>query len=107
MKKLWLPIVGLALSLSAINACAAHEEAIRLAIEGPEGAHAVVSKHRFAVQPPAMKEKTKRGYTLVGQLTRLGTKAAKDDVIAYRVVREKGAVKSIEVQINDGMWLPM
>lgn len=105
MKK--LSALALALSITVAQADCAHDDAIKTAIEGPDGAHAIVSKHRFAVQTPAMKEKTKSSYTLVGQLTRLGSKVAKDDVIAYRVVREKGAVKSIELQINDGVWLPI
>jgi hypothetical protein len=105
MKK--LSILTLALSLTVTHACCSHEEAIKTAIEGPEGAHATVAKHRFAVQPPEMKKNGKSSHILTGQLTRLGTKASKDDVIAYRVTREKGAVKSIEVQINDGMWLPV
>jgi hypothetical protein len=102
-----LSALALALSITIAHADCGHDEAIKIAIEGPDGAHAIVSKHRFAVQTPAMKEKTKSSYTLVGQLTRLGSKAAKDDVIAYRVVRQKGAVKSIELQINDGVWLPI
>lgn len=107
MKKLYWSVVAVAFSVAAAQGSSSHEDAIRIAIDGPEGAHAVIAKHRFAVQPPAMKEKTKSSYTIIGQLTRLGAKAAKDDVIAYRVVREKGAVKSIEIQINDGMWLPI
>jgi hypothetical protein len=107
MKKLCSSVLALGMSLIAIHACDSHEEAIKIALEGPEGAHAVFAKHRFAVQPPTLKEKTKSSYAIVGQLTRLGAKASKDDVIAYRVIREKGAVKSIDIQINDGVWLPM
>src|SRR5688572_817968 len=107
MKKQCSSVLAFAVSLVAAIACYGHDEAIKIAVEGPEGAHAIVAKHRFAVQPPAIKEKTKRSYALTGQLTRLGEKASKDDIIAYRVVREKGAVKSIDVQINDGVWLPI
>lgn len=101
-----LSLVILALSLVAARADCGHDDAIKIAIEGPEGAHAVVLKHRFAVQPPEMKKNGKSGHTLTGQLTLLGSKASKDEVIAYRIVREKG-VKSIEVQVNEGMWLPL
>src|SRR6185436_7922385 len=104
MKK--LSALALALSLTVAHADCSHDDAIKTAIEGPEGAHAVVAKHRFAVQPPEMKKNGKSGHTLTGQLTRLGSKASKDEVIAYRIVREKG-IKSIEVQINEGMWLPI
>lgn len=104
MKK--MSALALALSIAVAHADCSHDDAIKTAIEGPEGAHAVVAKHRFAVQPPEMKKNGKSGHTLTGQLTRLGSKASKDEVIAYRIVREKG-VKSIELQINGGMWLPM
>jgi hypothetical protein len=107
MKTLCSSVLALAVSLAAASAGGSHNEAIKIAMEGPEGAHAIVAKHRFAVQPPVLKEKTKRSYALTGQLTRLGEKASEDDIIAYRVVREKGAVKSIDVQINDGVWLPL
>jgi hypothetical protein len=106
MKKLWLSVVSLA---ALVNAAVAsdHEQAIRTAIEGPGGAHAIVAKHRFAVQPPEMQDTEKSKYVLTGQLKRLDAKPARDDVIAYRIVRKEGAVESIEVQINGGMWLPI
>jgi hypothetical protein len=107
MKKLRWSVLALALSVGAANASGNHEEAIHVALEGPEGAHTIAFNHRFAVQPPQMQDKRKSGYTLIGRLTRLGAKSSQDDVIDYRVVREKGAVKSIELQINDGVWLPV
>jgi hypothetical protein len=107
MKKLWWSVMSLAVSVNAAVACCGHEEAIRTVLDGPEGAHAIVAGHRFAVQPPQMEDKQKSKYTLTGQLTRLDRSPAKDDVISYRIVREKGAVRSIDLQINGGMWLPM
>jgi len=106
MKRLGWCIVGVALWVAAARA-GGHDEAIRVAIDGPEGAHITAFNHRFAVQPPEMQDKRKSGYTIVGRLTRVGAKPSQDEVMAYRIVREKGAVKSIDVQINDGMWLPM
>ena len=52
------------------------------------------------------KDKSKKGHTLTGQITSAAAKGAKADVISYRVQREKG-IKSIELQINDGVWLPV
>jgi hypothetical protein len=107
MNKLRCCVLAAALSVAAARAAGGHDDAIRVALEGPEGAHVTAFTHRFAVQPPEMQEKRKSGYTLVGRLTRLGAKSSQDDVVAYRVVRQKGAIKSIELQINDGVWLPM
>jgi hypothetical protein len=106
MKKVWLSGMALALSIAAAT-CSGYEDAIRTALEGPEGAHAVIAKHRFAVQSPQMEDVTKSKYTLTGQLTRLDGKPSKDDVISYRILREKGVVKSIDLQLNGGMWLPI
>jgi len=106
MKKVWLSGMALALSIAAAP-CSGYEEAIRAALEGPDGAHAIIAKHRFAVQSPQMEDKQKSKHTLTGQLTRLDARPSKDDIISYRIVREKGAVKSIDLQINGGMWLPM
>jgi hypothetical protein len=108
MKKLRWYVLAVLLSVAAGRASGSgHEDAIRIALDGPEGAQVTAFTHRFAVQPPEMQDKRKSGYTMVGRLTRLGAKSSQDDVIAYRIVREKGAVKSIDLQINDGMWLPM
>src|SRR5215211_9231517 len=106
MKKLGWCIVAVALSIAAARA-GGHDEAIRVAIDGPEGTHISAFNHRFAVQPPEMQDKRKTGYTIVGRLTCVGAKSSQDEVMSYRIAREKGAVKSIDVQINDGMWLPM
>jgi hypothetical protein len=107
MKKFGWCILSAVLSMAAARASGGHDEAIRIALDGPEGAHITAFQHRFAVQPAEMQNKRKSGYTIVGRLTRLGAKSSQDDVMAYRIVREKGAVKSIELQINEGMWLPM
>lgn len=66
-----------------------------------------IDKHQFSVQPPEMqKDKEKKGHTLTGQVTAMPAKGKKADVISYRVKREQG-IKSIELQTNDGMWLPI
>jgi len=107
MKKLAWCILTAVLSVAAARASGGHDDAIRVALEGPEGAHLTAFQHHFAVQVPEMQDKRKSGYTIVGRLTRLGANPSQDDVMAYRIVREKGAVRSIDLQINDGMWLPM
>jgi len=76
-------------------------------MEAVAGGLVDIDKHQFTVQPPEMqKDKVRKGHTLTGQITSVAGKGAKADVIAYRVQREKG-IRSIELQINDGMWLPV
>ena len=54
-----------------------------------------------------MTDKTKRGHTLAGQVTRLDANNKAAEVISYKVVRDKGAIKNITVQIDGGVWLPV
>jgi len=84
-----------------------YDKQIDAAMEAVAGGLVDIDKHQFTVQPPEMqKDKAKKGHTLTGQITSVAGKGAKADVISYRVQREKG-IKSIELQINDGMWLPV
>jgi len=106
MKKVWLSVLGMGLSVGVTHACCGYEDAIQTALEG-QGGHAIVFKHRFAVQPPQVQDKEKGKYTLAGHLIRVGGRTEQEDVIAYRIVREKGEVVSIDLQINGGMWLPI
>jgi len=62
-------------------------------------------KHKFQFQPVEVTEKDKKSHVLSGTLLHLNGK--KDDTIAYRIMKNGGAVKGIEVQINNGMWLPL
>ena len=84
-----------------------YDKQIDAAMEAVAGGLVDIDKHQFTVQPPEMqKDKARKGHTLTGQITSVAGKGAKADVIAYRVQREKG-IRSIELQINDGMWLPV
>jgi hypothetical protein len=106
MKKLLL-LIPLACALVA--GASDYDKQIDAAISGdaPTGGLVDIDKHQFTVQAPEMhKDKAKKGHTLTGQITSMPGKGAKPEVIAYRVVREKG-IKSIELQSNDGMWLPI
>jgi hypothetical protein len=60
----------------------------------------------YTIKPVETVEKGKGGYTLEGTLQH-HTGAGKPHQIAYRVTKEKGAVKKIELQTDGGMWLPL
>jgi hypothetical protein len=84
-----------------------YDKQIDAAFESVAGGLVDIDKHQFTVQPPEMqKDKAKKGHTLTGQITSVAGKNGKAAVISYRVQREKG-IRSIELQINDGMWLPV
>jgi hypothetical protein len=61
--------------------------------------------HKFQVRPVEVTDIDKRTHTLSGKLVYKNGK--RDETLSYRISKTKGAVKSIEVQINDGMWLPI
>ena len=63
------------------------------------------NKHKYQMQPVEVIEKDKKSHVLTGKLAHVNGK--KEDAIAYRINKNGGAVKSIEVQINNGMWLPL
>ena len=63
------------------------------------------NKHKYRMQPVEVTEKDKKNHVLTGTLLHVNGK--KDDTFAYRINKNGGAVKSIEVQINNGMWLPI
>jgi len=62
-------------------------------------------KHEFQFQPVEVTEKDKKTHVLSGTLLHVNGK--KDDTIAYRITKNGGAVKGIEMQINNGAWLPL
>jgi len=98
-----IPLITSALVAGASD----YDKQIDAAMEAVAGGLVDIDKHQFTVQPPEMqKDKAKKGHTLTGQITSVAGKGAKADVISYRVQREKG-IKSIELQINDGVWLPV
>lgn len=105
MKKLLLLVSVITCALVA--GASDYDRQIDAAFESAIGGLVDIDKHQFTVQAPEMqKNKTKKGHTLTGQITPTAAKGVKADVISYRVEREKG-IKSIELQINDGMWLPV
>jgi hypothetical protein len=105
MKKLSFLVSLVACALVA--GASDYDKQIDAAFESVAGGLVDIDQHQFTVQQPEMqKNKAKTGHTLTGQITSIATKGAKADVISYRVQREKG-IKSIELQINDGMWLPV
>ena len=105
MKKLLLLIAFL--TGAFIVGASDYDKQIDAAFEAVAGGAVDIDKHQFTVQPPEMqKDKDKKGHTLTGQITSMAGKGKKADVIAYRVQREKG-IKSIELQTNEGMWLPI
>ena len=98
-----IPLITSALVAGASD----YDKQIDAAMEAVAGGLVDIDKHQFTVQPPEMqKDKAKKGHTLTGQITSMAAKGAQADVISYRVQREKG-IKSIELQINDGVWLPV
>ena len=104
MKKLF----SVLLSACALAAQASdYDKQIDAALESAITTQVEIDQHQFSVTPPEMKDKAKHKYTLTGQLTLVAPKGASKEVITYRAVREKGAVKSIELQVNEGMWLPI
>ena len=108
MKKLLLliPLVTAALIARASD----YDKQIDAAFEAVAGGLVDIGNHQFTVRAPEMhKDKAKKGHTLTGQIAPVackGAEAAKAEVISYRVRREQG-IKSIELQTNDGMWLPV
>ena len=105
MKKLLLliPLVTAALIAGASD----YDKQIDAAFEAAAGGLVDIGTHQFTIQAPEMqRDKDKKGHTLLGQITPVTGKGAKADVISYRVRREKG-IRSIELQTNEGMWLPI
>ena len=65
-----------------------------------------VNDYPLTIKPVEMVEKDKRTHTLVGEVHHR-TAGGKVHQMAYRVTKEKGAIKKIEVQTDGGMWLPI
>lgn len=105
MKKLlFLAVLTLCAGSVSFASPADYDRQIDAALEDLTGANVDIGQHRFLVRSPEMKEKTKKSHTLIGQIKWMT--GGKAEVVSYRILREKG-IKSIEVQVNDGMWLPV
>jgi hypothetical protein len=100
-------IIALALLLPATAANAGGLEcAIQTALEGPQNAKVYLFDHSFAVHPPVITDQQKRKHTLVGKLIHLNS-TGKGEEIAYRILKENGAIKEIGLQIGGGKWQPI
>ena len=89
--------LALLLPVSAANA-GGLECAIQTALEGPRGAKVQLFNHSFEVQPPEVVSKQKRQYALAGKL--IHHNAGLNEAIAYRVIKENGAIKEISLQVG-------
>lgn len=81
-------------------ACAVDE-----ALQQKESAYIEWTGHKFKIQPIEITEKDKKNHVLNGKLLHVNGK--KEETISYRVSKTGSIVNSIEVQINNGMWLPI
>jgi hypothetical protein len=114
--------LAFALLLPALSVTASDlESAIKAALDDTPGARVDLFKssadlfgpafelfqHRFGVETTQIIEKQKRQYVRVGKLTHIAGPGRKNDVISYRITRDKGAIKEITWQINGGEWLPL
>ena len=62
--------------------------------------------HRFTINPVEVSDISKRQHTIRGDILRHNP-GGKDDRIAYRIVKENGAIKEALLRINDGKWEPL
>ena len=92
--------IGVAAAYGGGLACAVDE-----ALQQNGSTYIEWNKHKFQMQPVEMTEKDKKNHVLNGTLVYANGK--KDETFAYRINKNGGAVKSIEVQVNNGMWLPI
>jgi hypothetical protein len=92
--------IGIGAAHAGGLACAVDE-----ALQQKEPTLVTWTGHKFQVRPLDVIDTDKKSHVLTGALVYLNGK--KDETLAYRISKTKGAVKSIEVQINDGMWLPI
>jgi hypothetical protein len=96
-----LAVVGIGLAAAYAGGL---ECAIDTAIEGKTTTIEWIG-HKYQIRPVEMTEKDKRTHTLTGSIYVNGKKT--DDTVAYRITKNRGAVQTIEIQMNDGMWLPL
>ena len=62
--------------------------------------------HRFTIKPVQTSDINARQHTISGDILR-HNQGGKDDRIAYRIVKENGAIKEVLLRINDGKWEPL
>jgi hypothetical protein len=101
--------VAAVLSLAPVAVLAGGVEcAIQLALESKSllGTPVEAYHHRFTIRPVETTDVGKSTHTITGAIVH-HNKTGKDDQVAYRIVKEKGAIKEAFVQVNDGEWEPL
>jgi hypothetical protein len=96
-----LAVVGIGLAAAYAGGL---ECAINTAIEGTTTT-VEWTGNKYQIRPVEMTEKDKRTHTLTGSIYVNGNKRA--DTVAYRITKNRGTVQAIEIQTNNGMWLPL
>lgn len=66
-----------------------------------------IFKHTFTVEPIEHVQSEKGTRTLLGTLRHLNDRGATEDIIVYRIIRQKGASANISWQLNGGDWRPV
>ncbi len=59
--------------------------------------------HQFTIKPVEATDVAKSTHTITGTIVH-HHKEAKDDQVAYRIVKEKGTIKEVSLRLNDGKW---
>ena len=59
--------------------------------------------HRFTIRPVETSDIKKSSHTITGTIVR-HNKGTKDDQVAYRIVKEKGAIKEVFLKVNGDEW---
>lgn len=74
-------------------------------LESSKATTITMHEQSFTIEPVKAGDKQKVAYTLAGMIRVEGkSSAAASHEIAYRITKEKGAVKKIELQTDGGAW---
>jgi len=97
--------VAMMLSLSGPALAGGLECAIEDALSSKSvfGTPVEAFNHRFTIKPVETSDIKKSSHTITGIILR-HNKGAKEDQVAYRIVKEKGAIKEVFLQVNGGEW---
>ena len=102
MMMVGLAVIGMGVGIARGGGLAC---AVDAALQQKDPAFLEWTGHKFRVSPLDVIDTDKKSHVLTGAVAYVNGK--KDETLSYRISKTKGAVKSIEVQINDGMWLPI
>ena len=64
-------------------------------------------KHRFTIKRVETSDLRASAHTITGTIVRHNKEGGKDDEVAYRIVKEKGAIKKVVLKVNSGDWQPL